>query len=207
MKVLTKKLDDLVPAPYNPRKKLKPGDKEYEKLRKSIKEFGYADPIVWNERTGYVVGGHQRVAVLKDLGYEEVDVSVVDLEPSKEKALNLALNKISGTWDEELLKDLLIEIDTGEFDIELTGFDDGEIEKLMNKFADDEVERPEAEFTEELMEEHNYIVLYFDNSMDWQVAKDKFGITTKAAIDSREGYERKGTGRVVKGSDILDRIN
>lgn len=206
MEIVKMKIDELKPAPYNPRKSLKKGDKEYEKLRRSIEEFGYVDSIIWNRRTNYIVGGHQRLTVLKDLGYEEVDVSVVDLEPTKEKALNIALNKIEGSWDEQLLKDLLIEIDTGEFDMDLTGFDEDEIEKLMNKFNDEPEEKPEVEFTHELLEEHNYLVLYFDNELDWQVAKDKFKIKTKAALDSRDGYERKGTGRVVRGADVLEML-
>ena len=200
------RLEDLQPANYNPRIELKPGDKEYERLRKSIKEFGYVDPIIRNKRTGNIVGGHQRLNVLRDLGYEELEIVNIDIDENKEKALNIALNKISGKWDEPILKDLLVELDTGEFDIELTGFGTDEIEKLINKFAEEEEVRPEVEFTEELLEEHNYIVLYFDNELDWHVAKEKFGIRTMAALDSREGYERKGTGRVFKGSEFLDRI-
>lgn len=73
MKIVKKKIEDLRPASYNTRKDLKPGDKEYEKLKRSITEFGYVEPVIWNERTGTVVGGHQRLKVLKDLGYEEID--------------------------------------------------------------------------------------------------------------------------------------
>lgn len=199
-------VDELVPADYNPRKDLKPGDEEYEKLRKSIKEFGYVETIIWNEKTGNVVGGHQRLKVMKELGYDKVTVSVVNLDEQKEKALNIALNKIEGDWDNNLLKELLLDIDTGDFDMELTGFDDDELEKLMiegEKF----VEKPEKEFTEELLEEHNYVVLYFDNKMDWQTAVEKLGIETKKALDSKEGYERSGVGRVIRGADVIGRIN
>lgn len=204
------KINDLLPADYNPRKELKPGDKEYESLYKSVKEFGYVDPIIVNKRTGNIVGGHQRLNVLQELGYEEIDVVNVDLDETREKALNIALNKISGKWDEPKLKDLLLDIDNGEFDVELTGFGMDEIEKLMNKFAVEEEERPELEFTPELLEEHNYIVLYFDNELDWQVAKEKFGIKTMAARwkdDSEENKrKRKGVGRVVKGANVLEML-
>lgn len=204
------KISDLQPADFNPRKELKPGDKEYESLYKSVKEFGYVDPIIVNKRTGNIVGGHQRLNVLQELGYEEIDVVNVDLDETREKALNIALNKISGKWDEPKLKDLLLDIDNGEFDVELTGFGMDEIEKLMNKFAVEEEERPELEFTPELLEEHNYIVLYFDNELDWQVAKEKFGIKTMAARwkdDSEENKrKRKGVGRVVKGANILEML-
>lgn len=92
--------DRLNPAAYNPRRDLKPGDRDYEKLKRSIEEFGFVEPVVWNERTGFVVGGHQRLKVLLDMGETEIDCVVVDLEPDREKAPNLALNRIQGDWDE-----------------------------------------------------------------------------------------------------------
>ena len=84
-KIPTAKLN---PAAYNPRKDLKPGDAEYEKLRRSIEEFGYVEPIIWNSRTGNIVGGHQRFKILVALGYEDVDSVVLDIDEQKEKALN-----------------------------------------------------------------------------------------------------------------------
>lgn len=83
---VTKKITELIPADYNPRKKLQPGDKEYKKLKKSLMEFGYVDPVIWNEQTGRVVGGHQRLEVMADLGIDEATVSVVSLDEAKEKA-------------------------------------------------------------------------------------------------------------------------
>lgn len=202
-----KKIDELIPADYNPRKALKKGDPEYARLKESILKFGYVDPIIWNKRSGVVVGGHQRLTVLKDLGYEEVQVSVVDLDIKQEKALNIALNKISGDWEEETLLGLLEEL-LGDGMFDLTGFEDKELDKLRKKFMENEAEeeKPEVEFTEELLEEHNYLVLYFDNQLDWQVAKDVFNIRSKHALDSREGYERKGVGRVIRGADVLEKI-
>ena len=127
-------IKNINPALYNPRKDLKLGDPEYEKLKKSLTEFDLVEPLIWNKRTGNLVGGHQRLKILEEMGQQEVDVSVVDLPPSKEKALNLALNKIQGDWDLPKLKDLLEELNTGEFDMEITGFDDKEIEDLMTQF-------------------------------------------------------------------------
>ena len=127
-------IDQINPAAYNPRKDLQPGDPEYEKLKRSMQEFGYVEPIVWNKRTGNIVGGHQRYKVLLDMGAQEIDCVVVDLDETKERALNIALNKISGEWDLPKLKDLMQELDTGEFDIELTGFGMDEIEDLMTQF-------------------------------------------------------------------------
>jgi ParB-like chromosome segregation protein Spo0J len=117
-------------AKYNPRKTLKPGDPAYEKLKKAIARFDLVEPLVWNKRSANLVGGHQRLRVLKDRGDKTVQVSVVDLEERDEKALNLALNKHAGEWDNAMLSDLLAELNTGDFDLEIAGFDQKELEKL-----------------------------------------------------------------------------
>lgn len=117
---------------YNPRVDLKPGMKEYEKLKNSIETFGYVEPIIVNDRTGRVVGGHQRLSVLRDLGYTEVEVVHVDLDEAHEKALNVALNKIEGAWDAEKLEDLLRDINLNTDLIEFTGFDKDELDTLFS---------------------------------------------------------------------------
>lgn len=124
----------LNPAAYNPRVDLKPGDKEYEKLKRSINEFGYVEPVIWNRQTGNVVGGHQRLKVLLDMGQTEIDCVVVDLDLSHEKALNIALNKIQGDWDEDKLAAIMADFDAEAFDVSLTGFDAGEVDALLNRF-------------------------------------------------------------------------
>jgi len=134
MKIEKIKVGLLKPARYNPRKDLKPGDKEYQKLRRSIEEFGYVEPVIFNRRTGNVVGGHQRLKVLLDLGHTEIDCVVVELDPEREKALNLALNKIQGEWDETKLAELMAELDAGAFDVSLTGFDAAEVDELLNRW-------------------------------------------------------------------------
>lgn len=118
-------------AKYNPRKDLNPGDPEFEKLKRSIEEFGYVEPIIWNKRTGNIVGGHQRCKVLKALGHKEVDCVVLDIDEQQEKALNIALNKISGDWDMPLLGEMLKDLFAGGFDATITGFDAAEIETLF----------------------------------------------------------------------------
>ena len=134
---------ELKAASYNPRKDLKPGDAEYEKLKRSIQEFGYVEPVIWNKRTRTVVGGHQRLKVMKDLGYEEVDCVVVDLDEQKEKALNIALNKISGEWDEGLLASLLKDLDNNGYDITFTGFDLAEAQELFGSGSFENVHEDE----------------------------------------------------------------
>ena len=132
-------LSKLNPAKYNPRKDLKPGDPEYEKLKKSMETFGYVEPIIWNKRTGHVVGGHQRLKILQEQGQEEIECVVVDMDEPEEKALNVALNKVSGQWDLPKLADLISELDSSMFDVSLAGFDAAEIEDLFSKVHDKEV--------------------------------------------------------------------
>ena len=134
MNIEKKNVKDLLPADYNPRKDLKPGDPEYEKLKRSIEQFGYVEPVIWNKQTGRVVGGHQRLKVLIDSGITEVDVVVVDMNTEKEKALNIALNKISGEWDTDKLALVIADLQGADFDVSLTGFDPEELDDL---FRDD----------------------------------------------------------------------
>lgn len=133
MVIKSMKLVDLKPADYNPRINLEPGMDEYEKLKHSILEFGFVDPPIFNKRTGNLVGGHQRVAVAKDLGLcEEIEVSVVDLSLEREKSLNVALNKISGEWDEDKLAVLLKELDSEALDV--SGFSEDEFQDVIDQF-------------------------------------------------------------------------
>ena len=107
MEIRTLKAAQLRAAPYNPRRDLQPEDAEYQKLRRSIETFGYIEPIIWNERTGNVVGGHQRLKVLLEKGAEDIEAVVVDLDEKDEKILNVLLNKVKGRWDIGKLADLL----------------------------------------------------------------------------------------------------
>ena len=121
----------LNPAKYNPRKDLQPEDNEYQKLKNSIDTFGLIEPIVWNENTGNVVGGHQRLKILIENGITEIDCVIVGLDDLNEKALNIALNKISGEWDDEKLRLLFKELENDCANLELTGFEDYEIERIL----------------------------------------------------------------------------
>ena len=145
-----KKVSDLVPADYNPRKALKPGDAEYEKLKRSLEQFGYVEPIIWNATTGHVVGGHQRLTVLRDLGATEVDCVVVEMDREKEKALNIALNKISGEWDKDKLALLIADLQGADFDVSLTGFEPAEIDDLFKDTVKDGVKDDEFNVEAEL---------------------------------------------------------
>mgnify|MGYP000992070186 FL=1 len=143
-------IDSLKPAAYNPRKKLKKGDKEYEKIKKSIVEFGYVEPIIVNY-DGTVIGGHQRLTVLSDLGYKEVQCVQVRIEDeNKVKALNVALNKITGAWNEELLADLMVDLQDADFNLDLTGFEAPEIDQLFSKVHNKEVKEDDFDVDGEL---------------------------------------------------------
>ena len=143
-------IGDLRPAAYNPRKKLKPGDKEYEKIKNSIQEFGYVEPIIVNYDMT-VIGGHQRLTVLKDLGYTEVDCVVLHIEDeNKVKALNIALNKITGAWNEQLLADLLVDLQAVDFNTDLTGFEAPEIEQLFSKVHNKKIKEDDFDVDAEL---------------------------------------------------------
>lgn len=113
-------------SPYNPRRITA---HEIEKLKKSIQTFGLVDPLIVNKRNNQVVGGNQRLKCLKELGVEKVNVIFVDLDDSKEKALNVALNKIGGEFDFDKLKELMVDLD--DIDRTLSGFDLNEIDVLI----------------------------------------------------------------------------
>jgi ParB-like chromosome segregation protein Spo0J len=120
-------IDRLVPAPYNPRRP--PTAKARAKLKASLAEFGLVEPLVWNQRTGFVVGGHARLELLRELGHAAVPVSVVDLDADRERALNVVLNNLEaqGRYDPDKLKEVLESL--GELS-PLTGFDDATLRNL-----------------------------------------------------------------------------
>lgn len=180
-------LKELKPAAYNPRKKLKKGDKEYEKIKQSLLKFGYVDPIIVNKDMT-VIGGHQRLTVLKDLDYETAKCVIVDLPKEDEKALNIALNKITGQWDDALLADLLLDLQESDFNLDLTGFEPPEIDDILSNVHDKELSEDEFDVEEELKKptasRHGDI---------WQLGKHRVicGDSTKAEIYKQLLDDRK----------------
>lgn len=221
-KVLVK---DLKYAPYNPRKI---SDEVFNKLKQSIEEFGYVEPIVVNKRTRHVVGGNQRLKALNDLGIEEVEAVFVDLDDAREKALNVALNKITGEWDYPKLKDLLEELDTGEIDIELTGFDMVEIEDLMNQvhveveeddFNVDEIEEIEEPITKrgDIWKLGNHRVMCGDSTIKEDVDKlmngkkadmvftdPPYGVEYTGGLQFKDGEVEKNNRQMIKNDESDD---
>ncbi|MCY8178847.1 ParB N-terminal domain-containing protein [Bacillus haynesii] len=131
-------IEKINPAAYNPRIDLQPGDPEYEALKQSMKRFGAVEPLVWNEKTGNLVGGHQRFKIHMEEKPRILQVSVVNLDESEEKALNLALNKISGDWDDYKLEQVLEDLQHNDFDLSLTGFSENEIDEILGELAEHE---------------------------------------------------------------------
>ncbi|HFI0739090.1 TPA: site-specific DNA-methyltransferase [Streptococcus suis] len=181
MEIREIRLSELHPASYNPRKKLKKGDKEYEKIKQSLLKFGYVDPIIVNNDLT-VIGGHQRLTVLKDLDYETAKCVIVDLSKEDEKALNIALNKITGQWDDQLLADLLLDLQESDFNLDLTGFEPPEIDDILSNVHDKDLSDDDFDVEEELKKPT------FSKQGDiWQLGKHRVicGDSTKA-----ETYEQ-----------------
>ena len=143
------KIGDLKIATYNPRKELSEKDKEYQKIKNSILEFGYVAPVVVNSDMT-VISGHQRLKILKDLKYEEIDCIVVNFDKNKEKLLNIALNKISGEWDYQKLESIFNELENSDIDLSITGFEEKEINKILKE-------------TEEIMNDNSIMIMEKDS--------------------------------------------
>ena len=176
MEIREIRLSELHPASYNPRKKLKKSDKEYEKIKQSLLKFGYVDPIIVNKDLT-VIGGHQRLTVLKDLDYETAKCVIVDLSKEDEKALNIALNKITGQWDDQLLADLLLDLQESDFNLDLTGFEPPEIDDILSNVHDKDLSDDDFDIEEELKKPT------FSKRGDiWQLGKHRVicGDSTKA---------------------------
>ena len=161
MEFEVKRIADMNRAAYNPRVDLQPEDEEYQAIERSLKRRGLVQPIVWNRRTNTVVSGHQRLTVLEAQGETEVTVSVVDLDNIQEKELNVALNKITGEWDDDKLSVILNELGEEATD---TGFTLPEIDVLRDELKSyfDDVTAPDEEEPTEEPEESFLLSLTFD---------------------------------------------
>ena len=190
------KINDLIPADYNPRKDLSKSDIEYQKIRKSIEEFDYVEPLIFNKRTNTLISGHQRLKVLKDLKYDNVEVTVVNLDLKKEKALNLAMNKIHGDWDDEKLINIIEDLKLNEnFNIEITGFNDNEINALYKNTLE----------TFNIID--NLEAGVFNNSL--QVLSGIFNVTFSFPIEHKTLIQQKlkNNGKEYYNSKMLEVFN
>ena len=201
MKVKEYITTSLIEAEYNPRKLSK---KAEQQLTDSLKRFGFVDPIIINvnaERQNIVIGGHQRLKIAKKLGFEKVPCVELDLSLEKEKELNIRLNKNSGAFDDEVLKEYF-----NAEDLSAWGFDDKEIQFFNVDDDQNEDKEPEVEFSEYLQETNQYIVLLFDNEVDWVSAQTHFDLKTVKSTRRNGSEWSRGIGRVIKGAEYLARI-
>jgi DNA modification methylase len=166
MKIKKIAINKLNPANYNPRIDLQPGDEEYENIKMSIKKFGYVEPCIINvSNNNTVISGHQRIKVLKELGYNDIDCVLTELTIDEEKALNISLNKIDGIWDKQKLVKMLDELKNIEM-LEFTGFDDVSLENLKNQL--EEIEEAESDNSSNTYEDN------FDNKNVKKITKQGF---------------------------------
>lgn len=199
MQIIYKNIKELKEYDKNPRK----NDQAVAKVAESIKNYGFKNPIII-DKNNVIVAGHTRLRASKKLGIENVPCIVADdLTEDQLKAFRIADNKVAeySTWDQSLLK---IELqDVGEL---FTGFN------LIDFEDDEENIKGEVEFTEVLGEEHNYLILYFDNSVDWLQAesllelKEVKNFSTRKDGKISDGMLTVGIGRVLKGRDFFEKI-
>lgn len=206
IEVIYKGVDEVIPYINNPRH----NEAAVDKVAASIAEFGFKVPIII-DRDNIIVTGHTRREAALRLGMEEIPcVYADDLTPAQIKAFRIADNKTAefSSWDDDLLKIELTALEDLGVDLGVTGFDDEEIDNLLNveEIIEEVEEKPEVEFTEELNEESNYLVLYFDNSIDWLQAQSVFDLKPVKALDSKEGFKRVGMGRVINGTEFIRKV-
>tara|TARA_R100001086_G_scaffold222518_1_gene140081 strand:+ start:693 stop:1283 length:591 start_codon:yes stop_codon:yes gene_type:complete len=193
MKTKEIEISKLKPAEYNPRQISK---KQYNDLKQSVEKFGLVDPIILNKDMT-VIGGHQRLKVCKDLNYDKISCVVLDLSKEQERELNIRLNKSGGEFDMDALANY--------FDIEeLTDWGFKHVELGLN--IDKIDEEPEIEFSEYLDESHNYVVLLFDNDVDWLSAQTHFDLKSVYSKRANGKPWSKGIGRVINGASYLNKL-
>lgn len=205
MKIVYKDVNDIIPYENNPRH----NDNAVDYVANSIKEFGFRVPIII-DKDNVIVTGHTRLKACEKLGIDKVPcIYADDLTEDQIKAFRIADNKVSefASWDLEKL-----DLELGDIDLDMSMFgilnedDDNEVIQLEEK------EKEEIEFTEVLGEEHNYVVLYFDNDVDWLQAESIFDIKPKKSLSIRKdetitnSMERVSVGRVLNGAKALERL-
>ena len=200
---------DLKPNPKNPNKH--PRD-QVELLARVIEARGWRQPVKVSTRSGLIVSGHGRYEAALLLGCP-VPVDFQSYASDEDELADLlADNRIAemAEMDNAMLQDLFAELDASDFDIGLTGYTDDVVAALVDVVDGDLEIVGEVPFTEVLREEHNYIVLYFDNEVDWLQAESLFALETVKALSTRvdgkitESQCRKGVGRVLRGADALE---
>lgn len=192
---------DLVPYARNSRTH---SDKQIQKLAKGIREFGFLNPIVTNGENG-ILAGHGRLLAAEHLGMDQVPViEASHLNKNQRRAYVMFDNRVAeeADWNEKALLREVLDMQADDYDLALTGFDDKELAKILGDDQGQEV-AGEIEFSEEVGEAHNYVVVYFDNELDWLSAQTHFGLKSVHSKRANGKPWSKGIGRVVNGSEYL----
>ena len=200
MEIKERNINELISAEYNPRKL---SQEQYSHLKDSLTRFGVVDPVIVNkhpDRLNIIVGGHQRCRVWQEMGNEPIPTVEVELTPEKERELNIRLNKNSGEFDFELLQEHFNTEDLVEWGID-------EQELLGSDSENEQNITAEVEFSEFLNEENNYVVLFFDNDIDWLQAQTHFNLKTVSSKRANGNEWSKGVGRVINGADYFNKLN
>lgn len=199
-------ITDIKPYENNPRF----NSEAVEVVAKSIKEFGFQNPIIVDS-DNVIIAGHTRHKASQLLGLKVVPVIVAnDLSPEQVKAFRIMDNKSGefAEWDYVKLLEDIEDLQNSNYDIDLTGFSAEELDEFLPQFleeeeAKEEEEKAEIEFDFPVTSENNYVVLYIDNSIDWEKALDIFGLKSNTIKDEGVNYVRKGVGRGVEGAKYL----
>ncbi len=192
MKIKNEKIENIELATYNPRKI---NANEMQKLMDSLSEFGFLDPVIVNQNMT-LIGGHQRIKAWAKLGNKTVPCIFVDLDPMKEKALNLALNKISGEWDNYKLNKILNEINSSEININLTGFDNDELKKLIGETKDLEIITGDNEEKNDL--EIDYVPQANVKMLQLYFNEEEYKFVTSTCVELMEIYKLENITDVIK---------
>lgn len=188
-------------ATFNPRR-ITP--QHLEKLKGSLREFGFVDPAIANKRTGRLVGGHMRRRAWIELGNTTMPVVYVDLGEDEEKALNVALNnaELAGEWDLTKLVPLLSHLSSSTALLDSTGFDPHTVKRFQRQLEAKSAPAPVYPITPKLMEHYDYVVIFTTNEMDWVRLKQLLQIRTERSYKK----QKKGIGRVVPFREFLNAI-
>lgn len=195
--------DDLVPYAQNSRTH---SATQVNKIAASIEEFGFLNPVIVDGENG-IIAGHGRVMAAKQLELKEVPtLSASHLNEDQKRAYIIADNRLAldAGWDEKALMKEILDLQASDFDVLLTGFEQNEIDKILGN-QEKETEG-QIVFSEEVGEAHNYVVLYFDNDMDWLSAQTHFDLQSVHSKRANGKPWSKGIGRVINGAEYLKSI-
>lgn len=196
-------IDSVEPWPGNYR------EHDIGAITESLQRFGQQKPIVVQESSRRIVAGNGQWHGAKALGATQIAANVVEISDDEAEAFLIADNRTSerGRNREDQLSDLLAKV-AKRGQLAGTGYDGDDVDDLLARVRRSAATtvNPEIPFSTELLEEHQYVVLYFDNTLDWNMAVNVLGVGREIAPDATDTYQRIGVGRVLRGADVVKRL-